>query len=143
MSRLEVEGQSGGGMVRITLTGKGEMKSIQLDPSLLTPADKEMAEDLILAAFADAQGKGRSRGGGEDAGADGGPAAAARHEAAVLTRMATSVAGPEIERLIQLLARLPGLGPRSARRAALHLIRKREPLLRRSPTRCASPRSGS
>ena len=38
-------------------------------------------------------------------------------------------AGPEIERLIQLLARLPGLGPRSARRAALHLIRKREPLL--------------
>ena len=43
--------------------------------------------------------------------------------------MSTNVAGPEIERLIQLLARLPGLGPRSARRAALHLIRKREPLL--------------
>ncbi|MDJ1157675.1 recombination mediator RecR [Chelatococcus sp. SYSU_G07232] len=37
--------------------------------------------------------------------------------------------GPEIERLIQLLARLPGLGPRSARRAALHLIKKREQLL--------------
>ena len=43
--------------------------------------------------------------------------------------MAESVAGPEIERLIQLLARLPGLGPRSARRVALHLIRKREQLL--------------
>jgi len=43
--------------------------------------------------------------------------------------MANQVAGPEIERLIQLLARLPGLGPRSARRAALHLIRKREQLL--------------
>src|SRR6266478_9127772 len=40
--------------------------------------------------------------------------------------MPTAVAGPEIERLIQLLARLPGLGPRSARRAALHLIKKRE-----------------
>ena len=40
-----------------------------------------------------------------------------------------AVAGPEIERLIQLLARLPGLGPRSARRAALHLIKKREPLM--------------
>ena len=39
------------------------------------------------------------------------------------------VTGPEIERLIQLLARLPGLGPRSARRAALHLIRKREQAL--------------
>ncbi|RBP11437.1 DNA replication and repair protein RecR [Roseiarcus fermentans] len=43
--------------------------------------------------------------------------------------MASTVAGPEIERLIQLLARLPGLGPRSARRAALHLIRKRETLM--------------
>jgi recombination protein RecR len=43
--------------------------------------------------------------------------------------MAARVAGPEIERLVQLLARLPGLGPRSARRAVLHLIRKREELL--------------
>ncbi len=43
--------------------------------------------------------------------------------------MAERVAGPEIERLIQLLSKLPGLGPRSARRAALHLIRKREELL--------------
>jgi recombination protein RecR len=40
-----------------------------------------------------------------------------------------AVTGPEIERLIQLLARLPGLGPRSARRAALHLIKRREQLL--------------
>ncbi|WP_341989403.1 recombination mediator RecR [Azorhizobium sp. AG788] len=43
--------------------------------------------------------------------------------------MSRAVAGPEIERLIQLLARLPGLGPRSARRAALHLIKKRETLM--------------
>ena len=43
--------------------------------------------------------------------------------------MSTSIVGPEIERLVQLLARLPGLGPRSARRAALHLIRRREALL--------------
>ena len=43
--------------------------------------------------------------------------------------MPSAVAGPEIERLIQLLARLPGLGPRSARRAALHLIKKRELLM--------------
>lgn len=39
------------------------------------------------------------------------------------------IAGPEIERLIQLLAKVPGLGPRSARRAALHMIKKREELL--------------
>ncbi len=43
--------------------------------------------------------------------------------------MPQSVAGPEIERLIQLMARLPGFGPRSARRAALHLIKRRETLL--------------
>jgi len=44
--------------------------------------------------------------------------------------MAKPIAGPEIERLIQLLARLPGLGPRSARRAALQLVKRREQLLR-------------
>ena len=43
--------------------------------------------------------------------------------------------GPEIEKLIQLLARLPGLGPRSARRAVLHLIKNREKLLSVMPTR--------
>ena len=43
--------------------------------------------------------------------------------------MANSVTGPEIERLILLLARLPGLGPRSARRAALHLVKRKEQLL--------------
>ena len=43
--------------------------------------------------------------------------------------MATTTAGPEIERLIQLLARLPGLGPRSARRVALFLIKKREQIM--------------
>ena len=43
--------------------------------------------------------------------------------------MAKKVTGPEIERLIQLLARVPGLGPRSARRAALHMIKKKEQLL--------------
>jgi len=43
--------------------------------------------------------------------------------------MSKPISGPEIERLIQLLARLPGLGPRSARRGALHLVKKREMLL--------------
>jgi recombination protein RecR len=43
--------------------------------------------------------------------------------------MSKRIAGPEIERLIQLLAKVPGLGPRSARRAALHLIKKKEQLM--------------
>ena len=57
LERLEVEGQSGGGMVKITLNAKGQMKGITLDPTLLTPEDREMVEDLILAAHADARAK--------------------------------------------------------------------------------------
>ena len=43
--------------------------------------------------------------------------------------MTKRIAGPEIERLIQLLAKVPGLGPRSARRAALHLIKKKSQIM--------------
>ena len=57
LGRLEVEGSSGGGMVGVTLTAKGEMKAVRIDPSLLTPSDKEMLEDLIIAAFSDAKTK--------------------------------------------------------------------------------------
>ena len=60
------------------------------------------------------------------------PAFAGNSQSALLSHersMPRSVTGPEIERLIQLLAKLPGLGPRSARRAALHLIKKKDELL--------------
>ena len=57
LGRLEVEGSAGGGMVRLTLTARGELKGASIDASLLTPADKEMLEDLIIAAFADGKAK--------------------------------------------------------------------------------------
>jgi nucleoid-associated protein EbfC len=57
LGRVEVEGRAGGGMVSLTLTAKGELKGVRIDPSLLTAADKEMLEDLILAAFADGKAK--------------------------------------------------------------------------------------
>ncbi len=57
LGRLEVEGRAGGGMVSLTLNAKGELKSISIDASLLTPADKEMLEDLVVAAFADGKAK--------------------------------------------------------------------------------------
>ena len=57
LGRLEVEGMSGGGMVRMTMNAKGELKGVQIDPSLMAPSDKEMLEDLIMAAFADAKAK--------------------------------------------------------------------------------------
>ncbi len=57
LGRVEVQGASGGGMVTVTMTAKGELKGVGIDPSLLTPSDKEMVEDLIIAAFADAKTK--------------------------------------------------------------------------------------
>jgi nucleoid-associated protein EbfC len=57
MERLEVEGQAGGGLVRVTLTAKGQMKALALDASLLKPADREILEDLIVAAHEDARKK--------------------------------------------------------------------------------------
>ena len=57
LGRLEVEGQAGGGMVSLTLSAKGELKGVRIDASLLTPSDKEMLEDLIIAAFTDGKAK--------------------------------------------------------------------------------------
>jgi hypothetical protein len=57
LGRLEVEGRAGGGMVSLTLNAKGELKGVRIDASLMTPADKEMLEDLIVAAFADGKAK--------------------------------------------------------------------------------------
>ncbi len=58
---LEVEGQSGAGMVRLTLSGKTDLKALQIDPSLLKPEDKTVLEDLIRAAHQDARAKLESR----------------------------------------------------------------------------------
>ena len=55
VERIEVEGQSGGGMVKLALSGKSDLKRLDVDPSLLKPEDKTMLEDLILAADAKAK----------------------------------------------------------------------------------------
>ena len=57
LASLVVEGQSGAGMVKVTLNGKMEPRGIKIDPSLVKPDETEMLEDLILAAFQDAKGK--------------------------------------------------------------------------------------
>lgn len=57
MEAKEFEGQSGGGAVKITLTGKGAMTKINLDATLLNPEEKDMLEDLIMAAHRDAKDK--------------------------------------------------------------------------------------
>ena len=57
LESAEVDGAAGGGMVTVTLSGKGEMKRIRIDPSIANPDDVEMMEDLILAAHKDAKAK--------------------------------------------------------------------------------------
>ena len=57
---LEVEGQSGAGLVKVKLNGKFEARGISIDPSLIKPEEAEMLEDLILAAFQDAKSKAES-----------------------------------------------------------------------------------
>jgi len=52
-----VEGQAGAGMVSVTMSGKGELKSLRIDPKLADPADMEMLQDLVVAAHADARRK--------------------------------------------------------------------------------------
>lgn len=57
LAELVVEGRSGGGMVTVALSGKGDVRGIKIDPTLLKPEDAEVIEDLIVAAFTDAKGK--------------------------------------------------------------------------------------
>lgn len=57
LAEMEIRGQSGAGMVTVTLTGKADLKAIQIDPALLKPDEAEILEDLIIAAVADAKVK--------------------------------------------------------------------------------------
>ena len=61
VSALEVEGASGGGLVRVVMTGKSEMKRVRIDPSLLKPEEAEIVEDLIVAAVNDARQKAEAK----------------------------------------------------------------------------------
>ncbi len=61
MHTLTVTGISGAGLVKAVATCKGELKSLDIDPSIFSSDDKEVVEDLILAAIKDAQGKASER----------------------------------------------------------------------------------
>jgi hypothetical protein len=57
LDQLEVEGTAGGGMVTVRMSAKGELKGLRVDPSLMKPDEKEIVEDLVVAAHADARRK--------------------------------------------------------------------------------------
>jgi len=57
LAAIEVDGTAGGGLVTVTLNGKGDMKRVHIDPSLMKPEEAEIVEDLIVAAVSDAKTK--------------------------------------------------------------------------------------
>jgi DNA-binding YbaB/EbfC family protein len=57
LDQMEVEGTSGGGLVTVKLSGKGEVKGVKIDDTLMQPSEKEILEDLLVAAHADARRK--------------------------------------------------------------------------------------
>ncbi|MBR0551906.1 YbaB/EbfC family nucleoid-associated protein [Stakelama marina] len=57
LDNIQVEGQSGGGMVKVTASAKGRIVGLDIDESLLQPSEKGMLEDLVIAAFNDARAK--------------------------------------------------------------------------------------
>ena len=57
LDTIEVEGSAGGGMVSVTLSAKGDLKAVKVDDSLMKPTEKEILEDLLVAAHADARRK--------------------------------------------------------------------------------------
>src|SRR3954454_15328846 len=65
LDRIEVEGLSGGGLVRIRASAKGRIISVEIDESLLAPSEKQMVEDLVAAALNDARAKADQAAGAE------------------------------------------------------------------------------
>jgi DNA-binding YbaB/EbfC family protein len=61
LAELEVAGAAGGGMVQVTMSGKGELRGVKIDPALANPDDIEVLEDLIMAAANDAKAKVEAR----------------------------------------------------------------------------------
>jgi DNA-binding YbaB/EbfC family protein len=61
IATIEATGTSGGGLVEVTVTGKGEMRSLKIDPSLVKDEEREMLSDLIIAAHNDARAKVQAR----------------------------------------------------------------------------------
>lgn len=61
MSKIVVTGESGAGLVKARATAKGELTGLEIDPSIFVASEKEVVEDLILAAIKDAQGKAAAR----------------------------------------------------------------------------------
>jgi DNA-binding YbaB/EbfC family protein len=128
LGSIEVTGESGAGLVKVTMTCKHEVRRVTIDPSLLAD-DKDMLEDLVAAAFQRRRAQGGrhlDRKNGQDHRRHAGPAR--WHEVSVLSGCSPLLAPVcmsdinALEVLIQSLRCLPGVGVKSAQRMAFHLL---------------------
>ena len=81
---MEMTGEAGAGLVKVTMNGKSDMRKIKIDPKIVDPAEREMLEDLILAATSRCRDKDRGRDGRGNAEGDRRHGASTRDEAAFL-----------------------------------------------------------
>ena len=91
LDRTEVEGTAGGGMVTVKLSAKGDMKGVKIDDSLIKPSEKEILEDLLVAAHADARVHRASTESGKK-----GHAGASKRFGSVCTPMSGTVTDPMV-----------------------------------------------
>ena len=122
IAAMEIEGQSGAGLVKVLMTGRHDVKRVTIDPTLLSE-DKDMLEDMVAAAINDAVRKidaaSQEKMSGLSAGTAAWPQAAVLKRPRRIHRMESL---SSLEELTQALRCLPGVGPKAAQRMALHLL---------------------
>ena len=130
IGNIEVIGEAGGGMVKVTMNGRHEVKRVQIEPAV-SSEDREMLEDLIRS------GGQRRRTQDRSARQEKMAEAATRRdcscrpdEFAVLSAPSMMQHSPHLARLIEALRALPGVGPKSAQRMAFHLLQEGRPRAR-------------
>eukprot|EP01035_Chromulina_nebulosa_P040633 gene40633-54941_t len=123
LALVEVEGQSGAGLVKVTMTCKNDVKRVTIDPSLLAD-DKDMLEDLVAAAFNDAVRRAEAVS-AEKMGKLTADAFLSRQTEQVAVRVQKE--SSSLDALIEALRRLPGVGVKSAQRMAFHLLQHDRP----------------
>ena len=115
----EIEGSSGGGVIKVVINGKNEVKSVKIDESLINKEELEVLEDLLVAALNDANQKLKENAASQMSSLSDGMGLPPG------MKLPFKMASSSLVELIGLFSKLPSLGSRSARRVVLHLLKKK------------------
>ncbi|CAJ93483.1 Recombinational DNA repair protein (RecF pathway) [Cupriavidus necator H16] len=123
LAQIEVEGQSGAGLVKVVMTCKNDVKRVTIDPSLLAEGeDKDLLEDLVAAAFNDAVRKAEATSQEKMGSMTSGLPLPPGFKLRVLNATVKASSPTSLQALVEALRVLPGVGPKSAQRMAYHLL---------------------